>query len=168
MEEEQSESSLYDLGFLHEEFELAIGSVSLVHPPVFLDGYGRELWAARSLEHPAWYLDDLANLFLIANTVIQLYTGRLAHLGCLTLSQLDECLTVDVGHVDPVGAEELLQQVDDERDRAPLADVGTLEGGELGGLIQHFALPDDELMQGENIHELIIGSSCSSLSSIIL
>jgi hypothetical protein len=51
--------------------------------------------------------------------------------------------------------------MNDVRDGPPLPNVGTLEGLELGGLIQDFALADDELMEREHVHELVVGSgSC--------
>jgi hypothetical protein len=50
--------------------------------------------------------------------------------------------------------------MNDVGDGPPLADVGTLEGLELGGLIKDFALTDDELMQREHVHELVVGSGC--------
>jgi len=51
--------------------------------------------------------------------------------------------------------------MNDVGDGAPLANIGTLEGLELGGLIQDFALADDELMEREHVHEFIVRSgSC--------
>jgi hypothetical protein len=37
-----------------------------------------------------------------------------------------------------------------------LANIGTLEGLELGSLIEDFAFTDDELMEREHIHEFVV------------
>lgn len=51
--------------------------------------------------------------------------------------------------------------MNDVGDGPPLADIGTLKGLELGGLVKDFALADDELMEREHVHELVVGSgSC--------
>jgi hypothetical protein len=46
--------------------------------------------------------------------------------------------------------------VDDVGDGAPLRDVRSLEREKLGGLVQHLALADDELMKREYVHQLVV------------
>jgi hypothetical protein len=48
--------------------------------------------------------------------------------------------------------------VNDIRDGSPLRDVRALERYELGGLVEDLALADDELMQREDVHELVVGA----------
>jgi hypothetical protein len=69
---------------------------------------------------------------------------------------LHELFSVDVGEVDLVSGKELLEEMDDVGDRPPLSDVGSLEREELGRLVQHLALADDELMKREYVHQFVI------------
>ena len=49
--------------------------------------------------------------------------------------------------------------MDDVGNWAPLRNIGTLKRNELRGLVKHFAFANDELMQRENVHQLIVRTS---------
>ena len=46
--------------------------------------------------------------------------------------------------------------MNDVRNGSPLVNVGSLEGDELRSLVKHLALPNDELVQRIDIHELVV------------
>lgn len=69
LEKEETEAALNNCSFLHEETQLGIGCVGLVHAPVFLDSYGGQFSTPGSFEHAGWDFDELANVILVSDTI---------------------------------------------------------------------------------------------------
>ena len=85
LEEEQPESSLYDLRFLHEELELAVSGESLVHSPILLNSDGRKFGTPGALEHARWNFNDFTHIIFVGNAVIELHVRWLSHIRGLGL-----------------------------------------------------------------------------------
>jgi hypothetical protein len=112
LEQEEPESSLYQGCLLHEKLQLTVSSVSFVHAPVFLDSDGCKFGTTRSTKHAAWNLHMLDNILLVHDAIIKKLVRRFPHV--VLLGEVNQLLALNVGKVNTVGREELLEQMNDE------------------------------------------------------
>lgn len=160
LEQEESEPSLDNNGFLHQESQVLVRFSCLVHSKVLLNADGstdRSFWP---LKHPSRHFDEPSDFFLVYDAVEHLFFGGL---GEVFLSEVGQLASVYVSQVNIVLAEQLFKVHQDEAYLAPTLDVGSTEAHELRRLVDQLALSEQQLVKRILVHELVIPTTVGVL-----
>ena len=146
LEHKKSEGTLNSNSLVHQEFQVNVCYLRLMHPPEFLNTSGCQDRSFVSFEHQAWNSDLTLNLLLVSETTKQFFLGWLIADVDITEAKCCNLPTVNVRHIHLAGLEHLLQKHQDVGNLAPFTKESTFEGNKLRSLVQEFPFANDQLM----------------------